>query len=438
MRIMKASVYKSVLFTSLAILAGWFSASPIRAFAQAGDNAICTASTPAGIKCSASFIDVTALAGADICAKIGTAIALLPAVGGVIDARGANPGTNQTCANSPWNGITTPPPAYIYLPTGSITIPATWVLPDRTRIFGEGRGGTNTSGTTIVAASGFTASTPIIEMGSSACESNTGICFGISVQDLMLDGNNQNVVGILNSHSQEQTYVERVSLHDITGTGLEISGSQAQNSGPYSDLAISPGSSAVAGTVCVQILSVGDTRGIHGLSCTADGTPNAGVLIDSNNNTIEDAHFEGVVDGIRVGSNAAATANVILNVTGGSGAGPMTNVVHVYSTNVVDDLVLSAIHQGSSGIDPIRDDTSADSPLTEASVALYVIGRPVGTNGVSRFTTSPNSVNWGVGGSAPTGSCKVGSLFSNTGGSGATTTLYLCALVSGSPAWVAH
>jgi hypothetical protein len=437
MRVTRASVYKSVLFITLGILLGWFSISPTPTHAQAGDNAICNSSTPpTGIKCSASFIDVTFLTGTDICAKIKTGIGLLPTVGGVIDARGVNPGTSQTCANSPWNGLTSPPPAYIYLPTGTITIPATWVLPDHTRIFGEGRGGT-TSGTTLMAASGFTASTPMIQMGSSVCSGSTGVCFGISIEDLMLDGGNQSIIGILNNNAQELSYVNRVNLHDITGTGLQISGTQAQNSGPYSNITFSPGTSAVAATVCVQIRQVLDTRGVHGLTCTSDGTPNVAVLLDSNNNSIEDAHFEGFVDGIRVGSNHSATNNIFFNVTGGSGSGAMTNVIHIYSTNTVNDLVLFGIHQGSSGINPIQDDTNSTT-LSEASVAEYVIGRTAGGTGLSRFTTSPNAVNWGVGGSAPTGSCKVGSLFSNTGGSGSTTTLYLCALVGGSPAWVAH
>ena len=230
----------------------------------------------------------------------------------------------------------------------------------------------------------------------------------------------------MNTSSQELSYVNRVNFYQIEGTALEISGNQPQNSGPYSNITCAPGSNAVAGTVCVQISQVGDTRGIHGLTATADGTPNAAVLLDSNNNSIEDAHFEGFVDGIRIGSNHNAESNVIFNVTGGSGSGSMTNVIHIYSTNTVDDLSILQVGQGSSSIDPIKDDITSTT-LSEATVAMYVLGRTVGTNGVSRFTTSPNAVSWGVGSSAPSGNCQVGTLYTNISGTKTgSDTLYVC------------
>ncbi len=449
MKVASTSVYKSVLFITFSILLGWFCVSPTAAQAQSGENAVCNSSSPpTGISCSAAFVDASVGTTGDLCARIYSVInsASYPAMGAVIDARGINPGGPNTCADTPWwNGTTNlTKPSYILLPSGNITISHVWIMPDRARIWGEGRGspsGPTGSGTVLVAKASFPDS-DMIDMGAGAtptgystvpCLSGTSpaYCFGVSIENLMLDGNGQAINGIVNSNSEELSYVNNVNLYTMTGTGLEISGSQAQNSGPYTNITFSPGANAVLGTVCVQISQVGDTRGVHGLTCTGDGTPSAGILLDSNNNSIEDVHFEGFVDGIRVGSNHNANSNILFNITGGSGTGGMTNVIHVYNTNTVNDLSIMQVAQGAAGIDTIKDDITSTT-LADATVGIYALGQSLG-GGVTRFTTSPNSVTWGTGSGAPTGSCKSGSIFSNTSGTN-TTTLYIC--VSGG--WVAH
>jgi hypothetical protein len=446
MRVTRTSVHKSALFVTLGILLGWFSVSPIPAHGQAGDNAICNSSSPpTGISCSAAFIDASVGTSGDLCARIYSIIssASYPTTGEVIDARGINPGGPNTCANTPWwNGTTNlTKPSYILLPSGNITISHTWIMPDRARIWGEGRGSPSGSGTILIAKTSFPDS-DMIDMGAGTtptgystvpCLSGTSpaYCFGVSIENLMLDGNGQAINGIVNTSSQDLSYVNNVNLYTITGTGLEISGAQAQNSGPFTNVTFSPGPNAVAGTVCVQISQVGDTRGVHGLTCTADGTPSAGILLDSNNNSLEDIHFEGFVDGIRVGSNHNANSNILFNITGGNGSGGMTNVIHVYNTNTVNDLTIMAVGQGATGINTVKDDITSTT-LADATVGIYALGQALG-GGVTRFTTSPNSVTWGAGSGTPTGSCKSGSIFSNTGGT-SSTTLYIC--VSGG--WVAH
>src|SRR5579864_7514248 len=82
--------------------------------------------------------------------------------------------------------------------------------------------------------------------------------------------------------------------------------------------------------------------------------------------------------------------------------------------------------------------------LIDHYVAMYILGEGVtintstGVQGYARFTTSPNTITWGAGPGAPTGTyCSSatntkGSLFSNTSGSGSA--LYVC---TGSGGWSA-
>jgi hypothetical protein len=431
MKIARKLAAHPMLFTTLFLTMAWFSASPTRAAAQQGDNAVWTTNTSC-CSHSAAFIDASVLTGTDICAKIFNAIGLLPSTGGVVDARGIS--TGLTCTtDTPWvQSTSTTVPADILLPTGTITIGTTWVLPNHTRIIGTGTGSPNTSGTVITAASGFSGA--MIQMGSSAtgiCGASAKVCNGVAVENLMLNGANQAVTGILNENSEELSYVNHVNLYQIIGTGLDIETSvgsySAGNSGPYSNISFSPGSSAATTTVCAKILGA-RTRGIHGLTCVADGTPTAAILLDADNNSIEDVHMEGFVNGIFVGDNAPAASNILFNITGSIGGGAMTNVIHISNANTVADLSILDVESENiagkgSPTNSIKDDVTGTT-LTDTTVGMYALGETVGTSGVSRFTTSPNAVTWGVGSSAPTGTCLNGSIFSDTGGT--THTFYVC------------
>lgn len=428
-----------MLLTTLLLTTIWVSASPMRAAAQQGENAVCNSATPpTGIKCSGAFIDASILTGTDICAQIFNALALLPTTGGVVDARGISSGLTCT-TDTPWvQATSTTVPADILLPVGTITIGTTWVLPNHTRIIGVGTGSFNTSGTVIKAGASF--SGPMIEMGSSGvCTGTNHVCNGVVVEHLMLNGASQQITGILNEYSEELSYVDHVNLYQILGTGLDIetsSGSySAGNSGPYSNISFSTnggGVSGTGGTECVKILGA-RTRGIHGLTCIADGTPAAAILIDADDNSIEDVHMEGFIDGILVGDSASAASNILFNITGSIGGGSMTNVIHISNANTVADLSIVNVESEIIGTqhptNSIKDDVTSTT-LTDTTVGVYALGETVG-GGVSRFTTSPNAVTWGVGSAAPAGTCLNGSIFSDTGATAAHA-LYVCQ----SSAWV--
>jgi len=437
-----------LLFAVIVVLLMGWSISPAHVLAQSqGNNAVY--SGPNTVRGSSAFIDASVLhlslgggVFSDICARINAALVSLPSTtfGAVIDARGIS-GSDLTCSagNTPWvytfgsSQSTSTHPSTILLPAGTISVNNSWGMPNGTRLIGEGPGGPGTGVTTLQAASG-SSFTWMIQMGGVALCSNP--CIGVSVEDLALDGNNASsgISGILNGQSQELSYVQHVRFYNLSGVGLEVQ-NHAQNSGPYSDLSFST-SSAQMNTKCVSIQV--STRGIHGLTCTGNtgtGTiPSAGILLDGDNNSIEDVQVQGFQDGILVGSNASAQSNVLLNISGGTN---VTNVVHIanVSGNTVSDLSIMGVgNMSTASVKTIQDDLTGTT-ISDATVGMYVLGEPVSVGtahpGYSRFTTSPSAANWGVGGAAPatgTGAtCTTGSLFTNTSGTTANTTLFVCA-----------
>jgi hypothetical protein len=256
--------------------------------AMAQDNAICVSQMGCTPGQSAAFIDASVLGSlnTDICAVlygILSAKSYRP-TGEVIDARGfpGTLGTTMTCAagTTPWFESATGyanVPSTILLPAATITIPATWILPGGTKLIGEGSTATGVGATQIQACTtslnGCSANLvgPMLQFGAPLCPGNecTGIVTGISVEDVLLNGNGLGVMGIQNGWSQELTYVDHVSLYQILGTGLQVNGN-ATNSGPYTNITFDTGGFAgTTGTVCAQITTVSGTRGIHGLSCTS-------------------------------------------------------------------------------------------------------------------------------------------------------------------------
>ncbi len=429
---------------------------------------------------SSASIDASVFPGADVCAKINAVLTstspAYPARGAVIDARGiVTPASALNCTSgSPWQG--TPPaagwpPATILLPPVSITIHTTWVLPNGTRIVGERR---NT--TTLMPATDMPNGSTMVQMGSSSsavCPTLAGapVCRGVGLQYVTFDGENRNppagapISGIDNEFSQDLSYVDHVDFRFLEGTGIQV-GPGAANSGPYSNLIFAAGGAyqgETTQTACVVFQT--STRGLHGITCTANGVPYAAVHLQAGNNTVENIHVEGFVDGVVIGDSAASGAkvggNLLMSIDAGHGGntGPVANVVHICNPEnpasgtacsagdwSISDLMALGITAEfgtvSSPIaiqDDLTDATLLTSQTSATDVALYVLGEPfaIGSDtGFSRFTstfvTSQGQpvATWGAGalGSVelPT-PCATGSVFSNTSSSlGSNHTLYVC------------
>jgi hypothetical protein len=275
---------------------------------------------------------------------------------------------------------------------------------------------------------------------------------GISVEHLTLDGQAQAVDGIVNQYCPGPTTVDHVTLYQILGTGLLVSG-PVSDSGPYSNIRFDTGGYAgTSSTVCAQIKNVtagtvsGRTRGIHGLYCRSEANDAlAAVLLDSSNNSIEDVTIVGFYDGILVGSQGDAQSNVLLNINGDTGPAGMTPVVTVHiptSTHTVSDLSMMGIHTvGGANVYSIHDELTGMF-FSDTSVGMYALGKALknGTTlvGYSRFTTSPNAATWAAGSGAATGTCNsstAGSLYSNISSSATTKALFVCPVGGGT--WAA-
>jgi hypothetical protein len=466
------------------LLVGLAVSAPIEAQIQAGSlgNNVVYKGPGMMVAGSSAVIDASVFPGADVCAKINAVLTstspAFPARGAVIDARGIfNPVSLLTClSGTPWQG--TPPangwpPATILLPPGGITIQTPWVLPNGTRIIGERR---NT--TTLFAAPSFPAGETMIQMGSSdnaVCPLLAGVhvCKGVGIQYVSLDGEERNpptgapVNGIDNEYSQDLSYVDHVDFRFLEGTGLKV-GAGATNSGPYSNLIFAAGGGSkgeTTQTACVVFQA--STRGLHGITCTANGTPLGAVHLQASNNSVEDIHVEGFVDGVVVGDSAASgskvAGNVLMSIDGGFGGntGAVRNVIHIcnpanpatgtacsagnWSVSDLTVLGVSAdhavhFHSPIAIQDDVSDGTLHTSQAAATDVALYVLGEPftIGSDtGFSRFSSTfsadtgqPIVPTWGAGVlgtvSLPT-PCPTGSIFSNTNSiAGSNNTLYVC------------
>lgn len=395
-------------FVIVAVLTCRFSALP--AVAQQGQDAVYNFSN--GVTNSPAFIDASMFTGNaspnNICAVLNYILSPghgFPVTGAVIDARGLNSSnTSMTCTASPWAGITNPPPSTILLPSGTIQIPSTWILPSKTHLIGVGveippgpPNLSNVPGTNIQAMSNF--SSPMIQFGSSSVCSSS-VCSGISVEQLTLNGGGQSIDGIDNEYSQTNTYVDHIALYQILANGLLISSSgsgSAINSGPYTNVTFDTGgSSGTASTVCARLATSG-TRGIHGLRCKSEtNDAPAAVFLDGSNNSIEDVTIVGFFDGVLVGSNAAASSNVLVNVIGDTSEPPgdltPVNAVHISNHNTVRDLsIMGVSNSGLSGTHTIEDDVtlpSASPWISGTSVAIYALGERLTGGGYTRLTTS--------------------------------------------------
>jgi hypothetical protein len=436
----------------------------VHAYAQTapnqGNNAVYNASSPTG---SYAYIDAYVLAQGDICETINYImlnIVTHNAPGVVIDARGFAPQgvpPSISCNKNPFDMVTAAmpnTPVTVLLPATMLAIEKTWTIPNNSRIVGEGRG-------TIVANLTAAALGDMIDMGSSTLCPTSG-CTGVVVEHLKLQSN-EGDNGIVNSFSQEGSYVDDVAINlgatsdtqRPTITGLVIDGPTssapgAANSGPYSNIHFNASASCNSLT-CIPTAAVKlevQTRGLHGITCTANSnqshSPLAAIYLDANSTSIEDVHIEGFYDGIVVGDNAdgesvSVVGNTIANVTssyGGSTSGPVINVIHICAGSVtntacssntepVGDLSIIQVKSvggtSSNGLQvyTVRDDlthTTLNLSNLPSSVGMYILGEQIGgsnTGQYSRFTTSPgpnlhplgNSggvPNWSIGGTGAT------------------------------------
>lgn len=456
----------ATLALSMSLLAGTTAAQ------TSGNNAV---SSGAGTIASTAFIDASAfygssIGGTNICAIINYVYNNVSlGNGAVIDARGIAIGSSHPCTVNPWNAVSSSvAPTTLLLPGGTIYINTQWTVPSGTHVIGEGRS------TILSLASTWTAPTNnyMIQMGPSTCPGGAPVVLEqLSFQPASSNAGD-NINGIDNECSGALSYVDHIVFLWLSGVGIHV-GSGAAGSGPYTNINYAAGDyceNQGIGTVCPsQCVNLqGATRGVHGITCTMASTTSnfrtdeAAIHLDAAN-SIEDTHFEGFYDGIVVGDTASAAGSSLLHLTsgnGGSSSGPVINTVHICnpaslsgactnyggsSTADLGDITISQVTNNTNVGVLIKDDVTSTNigvppgSSVEYVTGLYSLGQIVAgasaTLGYTRLNSSAATSTSPVAGApiwatasstTPATPCPIGSMFSNTGGTSKTNTIYVC------------
>lgn len=237
------------------------------------------------------------------------------------------------------------------------------VVPTKSQLEGSGRGDPGFSGTVIQADASFPTNTAIVEMG------NAATSMGVRVENLTIDCNNiAGCIGLQNFRSQEQSGARHVLIENITGVGLDVEGSGAQNSGPYEDMEFAGGLdfNVTPASLCARIVNVPAFRGLHGATCNFNNYaihPAIGIQMDSPG-TLNDIHIEGTQIGIGVGVSVLGSGAILQNIYGG---GPnIQTLVRVYSGREI--LVTGLVRSTTPNLLVHNGHTSHS-----ASLAFYVV-----------------------------------------------------------------
>jgi hypothetical protein len=243
----------------------WISAESAKG-QTAGNNAVYNSSghcsTSSQCAGSSAFIDASALVAPNdtVCSTIYKILQSPSYSAAVIDARGLNSSNeNMTCAQnwSPWyNGaIYLNKPSVILLPAGTIITSFSWVLPTNTKLIGVAKG-TNSSGNNYLSETTIESQFnggAVVQFGDSHCPSAG--CQGISVEHLTIYGFGNIVNGIENDNCGLLCYADHVTMYQVLGTGLNVSGVNATDSGPYSNITYDVGNSPNSSTQCAKIIN---------------------------------------------------------------------------------------------------------------------------------------------------------------------------------------
>lgn len=264
----------------------------------------------------------------------------------------------------------------VFAPSGTYCTSSPIIIPTSTKLLGAGRevAGANTI---FKACAGFPTSTPVISLCTSP-----GPCFGVQVEDLEIDCNSiAGCTGGYNAYSQEQSWFRRVIVLRAPAHGFWLDvgtnpTSASQNSGPYEDLEVLPGTAAVAATECFTALLVPAWRGLNGITCNAAGftvKPTNLIVLDGTATLLENIHLESAVNGIMIGSAVNSSSDtIVMNVE----AGPaITNAVVIHAaTPTEQNILISGVANSTAASNVIVDNCNAITLDSSAGSGTYATG----------------------------------------------------------------
>lgn len=277
----------------------------------------------------------------------------------------------------------------IYFPAGTYMVSGTVIVPNKTQIFGVGRGDADFVNTVIKALPGFPKAGTVVQMGTSP-----GPNFGVQVQNLTIDGSGVAGVCLSNTYSEELSYGKDLLLTNCGVAGLSIVSGAAQNSGPFENLEIYPGGGSVvnASSVCILVTGAISFRGIQGVTCNA-GTdysvrPQIAMALDGDG-YYSNIHIEHFGTGISLGNaNGAADSITIVNAEFGP---DVATGLQITAPGGINNQNISIFGLGCNGCTSLLNDAELGTNVTDTSLGWYTIG-----NGASSGKPM-SSGNYGVG-----------------------------------------
>ncbi len=314
-------------------------------------------------------------AGTDACAKINAAIKALSAQDGVVYAQGIIGA--QFCATNPFAGVSASSSGTVYMGGSVISTTASWIIPNKWRVIGIGRGNAADGLNTVIKANiGFPINTPVVQFGAS------GPIFGVQLNDLGVDCSNiSGAIGVQNSFAQEQSGLDHVLIRNCAGTGLLVTNA-SQNSGPYENLEILNDSACTncgATTVLANFQSgSAPSGGMHHASLNSNGVPtvpNDALKLDAQG-SFSDIHVEYSLRGITIGSQTA-TAPIALRDTECGPSPTVTTCISISNAFASSSILLEGVGSASGNllVDNIHGYTD-----TRNHMAFYLSNTGIFTN----------------------------------------------------------
>jgi hypothetical protein len=237
---------------------------------------------------------------------------------------------------------------------------------------------------------------PVTTLGSTSRAAATYDSYSNRVENVTLDCNG--IAGCIdgqNWYSVEKSGYFNVTFVGYTNVGLDLEGTQAQDSGPYEHLFFVPGSGCTASTLDLVVRGstprlISDFSAADGHGCPTTSTlQNVSFEIDSPVTGVKDGHFENKLVGIGIGDNPSCPVGCPFPASSGtvsgvsidridmscshcsSGAGEIIDL----GTNVtIEDISIHAVAQSLADVANTLFDHKNNCAVTDTGLAEYIIG----------------------------------------------------------------
>lgn len=335
-------------------------------------------------------------AGADACLKIQAAIAALPESSGMVDARGLDGAL--ACSENPYGN--TNKAVTLLIGAATYITDAPWVVPQKSRLIGIGRGDAGALNSTIQASDTFPSGTGVVQL----CGAMASPCFGVQVEHLTIDCNGvPGCVGGYNAYSQEESWFKHLLVVNNPGSGIFIDGSPngvptyaQQNSGPYEDIEVNSSAAAVANTMCVRVTLAVLVRPLNSITCNADGyttRPTNAILVDGASPLeISNIHVEHYSNGIVLGTAALGVSDILVHQISVGPDTPNAVIINPPSGGVSQLVTVTGVLNSTAASNVLVDNVNGITLTSSGGpgVGLYSIGN--GAGGSQTVISSRNDI----------------------------------------------